>query len=74
MEFGDILFALVNLARWHKLDAEQCLIKSNKKFETRFRKMEEIAPTVYDKPITELSYDEWDNLWNKAKMLTHKEY
>ena len=44
LEFGDILFAIVNLARWNKLDAEQCLIKANKKFENRFRKMEEIAP------------------------------
>ncbi len=74
MEFGDILFALVNLARWHKLDAEQCLIKSNKKFEIRFRKMEEIAPDLYNKPLSELSFEEWDNLWQKAKSLTEKEY
>ncbi len=67
MEFGDILFALVNLARWHKLDAEQCLIKANKKFETRFRKMEELAK----KPLTELTLEEWDNLWKEAKKLTY---
>lgn len=66
LEFGDILFALVNLARWHKLDAEQCLIKANKKFDTRFRKMEEIAP----KPLEELSFEEWDDLWKRAKQLT----
>lgn len=70
LEFGDILFALVNLARWNKLDAEQCLIKANKKFETRFRKMEEIAP----KALEELSFEEWDNLWKKAKTLTEGEY
>ena len=70
LEFGDILFAIVNLARWNKLDAEQCLIKANKKFETRFRKMEEIAP----KRLEDLSYEEWDNLWKKAKTLTEGQY
>ena len=41
-EYGDILFAAVNLARWNKIDAEQALLKANKKFEKRFRKMEEL--------------------------------
>lgn len=70
LEFGDILFALVNLARWNKLDAEQCLIKANKKFETRFRKMEEIAL----KALEELSFEEWDDLWKQAKTITNSEY
>lgn len=70
LEFGDILFAIVNLARWNKLDAEQCLIKANKKFEIRFRKMEEIAP----KRLEDLSFEEWDNLWKKAKTLTEGQY
>lgn len=65
-EFGDILFALVNLARWNKISAEQAMITANKKFEKRFRKMEEIA----EKPLNDLSFDEWDNLWRKAKDLT----
>ncbi len=68
-EMGDILFAVVNLARWHKLDAEQCLITANNKFMKRFRKMEELA----EKPLTEYSFDEFDNLWKKAKKaLQHK--
>ena len=62
-EFGDILFATVNLARWNKIDAEQALLKANKKFEKRFRKMEELAT----KPLTEYSFDEYDKLWKKAK-------
>lgn len=62
-EFGDILFATVNLARWNKIDAEQALLKANKKFEKRFRKMEELA----EKPLTEYSFEEFDNLWKKAK-------
>lgn len=62
-EFGDILFATVNLARWNKIDAEQALLKANKKFEKRFRKMEELAT----KPLTEYSFEEFDNLWKEAK-------
>ncbi|MBR1943661.1 nucleoside triphosphate pyrophosphohydrolase [bacterium] len=62
-EMGDILFAVVNLARWHKLDAEQCLITANNKFMKRFRKMEELA----EKPLTEYSFEEFDALWKKAK-------
>lgn len=62
-EFGDILFAVVNLARWNKIDAEQALIRANNKFMTRFRKMEELA----DKDLNEYSLSEWDDLWKKAK-------
>ncbi len=62
-EFGDILFAAVNLARWNKIDAEQALLKANKKFEKRFRKMEELAI----KPLTQYTFDEYDALWREAK-------
>ena len=62
-EFGDILFATVNLARWNKIDAEQALLKANKKFEIRFRKMEELA----QKPLNEYSFEEFDALWRQAK-------
>ena len=62
-EYGDILFAMVNLARWNKIDAEQALLKANKKFMARFRKMEELAK----KPLTEYDFDEYDTLWNSAK-------
>lgn len=65
-EFGDILFAVVNLARWNKIDAEQALLKSNKKFEKRFRKMEELAT----KPLNEYSFEEFDDLWKQAKKST----
>ena len=64
-EMGDIFFATVNLARWYKIDAEQALIRANKKFTKRFRKMEEIAT----KPLKEYSYEEYDQLWKKAKKL-----
>jgi len=62
-EFGDILFAVVNLARWNKIDAEQALIKANEKFINRFRKMEELA----EKPLEDYSFEEFDNLWKRAK-------
>lgn len=64
-EFGDILFAVVNLARWNKIDAEQALLKSNKKFMKRFRKMEELS----QKPLNEYSFEEFDELWQTAKGL-----
>ena len=62
-EFGDILFAVVNLARWNKIDAEQALIDANNKFMARFRKMEELA----EKPLEEYSFVEYDKLWKQAK-------
>lgn len=65
-EFGDILFATVNLARRNKTDPEQALLKANDKFIKRFKKMEELA----EKPLTELSFEEFDNLWKRAKILT----
>jgi len=63
-EMGDILFAMVNLARWNKLDAEQALLKSNKKFIKRFKKMEKLAT----KPLTEYSFEEFNELWKQAKL------
>ena len=65
-EMGDIFFATVNLARWHKIDAEQALLRANKKFTKRFKKMEEIA----EKSLEDYSYEEFDALWKRAKKLT----
>lgn len=62
-EYGDILFATVNLARWNKFDAEQALLKANKKFMKRFRKMEELAT----KPLNDYSFEEYDALWKQSK-------
>ena len=67
-EMGDIFFATVNLARWYKIDAEQALIRANKKFIKRFKKMEELA----EKPLEEYSFKEFDVLWRKAKNLTQE--
>ena len=64
-EMGDIFFATVNYARWHKIDAEQALLKANKKFTKRFKKMEELTT----KPLEEYSFEEFDALWKQAKKL-----
>ena len=64
-EMGDIFFATVNLARWYKIDAEQALLRANKKFAKRFRKMEEIKT----KPFEDYTYDEFNDLWKQAKVL-----
>ena len=63
-EMGDIFFATVNFARWYKIDAEQALLRSNKKFTKRFLKMEELAT----KPLEEYSFEEFDKLWKQAKI------
>ena len=68
-EMGDVFFATVNLARWYKIDAEQALLRANKKFTKRFKKMEEIAV----KPLEEYSYEEYDKLWKQAKILIDNE-
>ncbi len=62
-ELGDILFCIVNIARWHKLDAETALIKANRKFKMRFQLMETFA----DKELSDFSIEELDELWKKAK-------
>ena len=64
-EMGDIFFATVNLARWYKIDAEQALLRANKKFIKRFKKMEEIKT----KPFEDYTFEEFNNLWKEAKIL-----
>lgn len=65
-ELGDILFAVVSLANHYKVNSEVALSQATNKFVKRFTQMEKIA----DKPLTELSFDEWDNLWKQAKKQT----
>lgn len=62
-EIGDMLFALVNIARWHKIDAEQALRHANLKFIKRFKMMEKLA----QKPLCEYNFKEYDMLWKEAK-------
>lgn len=65
-EFGDVLFALVNLSRHLNVDPEEALRAANSKFERRFRRMESLARERNLK-LESLSADEWDALWREAK-------
>lgn len=65
-EFGDVLFSLVNYARFLQIDAEGVLEKTNKKFINRFRLMEEAA-AKQQKQLADMSLSEMDALWNDIK-------
>lgn len=66
MEFGDMLFALVNVARKMGIDAEAALRASNAKFRRRFGKVEEGAWSE-GKTVEELTLDEMEAYWQSAK-------
>lgn len=65
-EFGDTLFALVNLARFLRLDPEDTLRRAVRKFQTRFEKMAEIA-LGEEKSLNDMTLEEMDFYWEKAK-------
>ena len=65
-EIGDVLFVLANLARHHKIDPEDALRDANKKFERRFKYIENCLKAA-DKKLEESSLEEMDKLWNEAK-------
>lgn len=67
-EFGDLLFALVNLARWKKVDAEAALRETNRKFKRRFAHIERRAEEA-GKAMADLSLDEMEAWWQEAKGL-----
>ncbi len=62
-EFGDVLFSLINYARFQGIDPETALERVNQKFKKRFEYIEAHAP----KDLVEMSLDEMDALWNAAK-------
>jgi MazG family protein len=65
-EFGDLMFSLINYARFLSIDAETALERTNRKFVNRFTKMEE-AVARSGKKMTELSLAELDAIWNTVK-------
>ena len=65
-EFGDLLFSLVNFARFLNIDAENALEVTNKKFIRRFTQMEAAAQDT-GKPLAEMSLEEMDAIWNRIK-------
>ena len=66
-EFGDVLFALANVARWLKVDPEAALRTANHKFRARFREVERLA-REQNRSLSELDDRELDDLWNTAKV------
>jgi XTP/dITP diphosphohydrolase len=67
-EFGDVLFSLINYARFLDINAEDALEKTNKKFINRFQYLESEAGKM-GKPLSEMTLAEMDVYWNKAKEL-----
>lgn len=68
-ELGDVLFSLINYARFNKIDPEQALQNANHKFKSRFEYIESNAT----KPLEEMSLEEMDALWDEAKRLERAE-
>jgi len=67
-EVGDLLFTVVNIARWLKVEPEEALRRMVDRFTERFQTMEALATTE----LTELREDQWESLWQAAKRLTIK--
>lgn len=69
-EFGDLLFSLVNYARFINIDPEEALERTNKKFIKRFQYLE--TESAKDgKKMGEMSLEEMDVYWNRAKSITN---
>ncbi|MBU1662171.1 MAG: nucleoside triphosphate pyrophosphohydrolase, partial [Chloroflexi bacterium] len=66
-ELGDLLFALVNLTRWYDVDAESTLREANIRFRARFAHIEKAA-REQGRELSELSFEEMDDLWEEAKI------
>jgi XTP/dITP diphosphohydrolase len=62
-EFGDVLFSLLQLARWHGIDAAEALQGTNQRFIQRLMQME----TVADRDLQDYSLEELETLWQAAK-------
>jgi len=62
-ELGDVLFTLINLARWHDLDPAEALHDTNRRFIRRLEQMEAVA----DRPFSTYTPAELETLWQQAK-------
>ena len=65
-ELGDFLFSVINAARLYHLNPDNALERTNRKFISRFNYIEEHSIKA-GKPLTEMSLEEMDALWNEAK-------
>ena len=62
-ELGDLLFVMINLARWYNLDPDAALQGTNERFIERLSQVETLA----DRPLTDYSLEELEHLWQQAK-------
>jgi tetrapyrrole methylase family protein/MazG family protein len=67
-ELGDLLFAVVNLVRWYKADAETVLRLTNARFRSRFSHIEKRSREM-GKNLSEMTLSEMDKLWEEAKQI-----
>lgn len=67
-EFGDVLFSLINYARFIGVNPEDALERTNKKFILRFQQLENLIKAD-DKEITDMNLEHLDDYWEKAKNL-----
>lgn len=65
-EFGDLIFSLINYARFLQIDAENALERTNKKFISRFMQMEAEA-LKQQKKLDDMTLEEMDAIWNTIK-------
>ncbi|MDC7998878.1 nucleoside triphosphate pyrophosphohydrolase [Gilvibacter sediminis] len=65
-EFGDVLFSMINYARFLKIDPESALERTNKKFSKRFQFLEKAA-AAQKRSLSEMSLQEMDQIWEQAK-------
>lgn len=65
-EFGDVLFALVNIARFYKIDPEEALFETNQKFRRRFLYVEKKVKES-GKPFDDFQLEQLDQFWDEAK-------
>ena len=71
-ELGDFLFSVINAARLYKLNPDNALEMTNQKFIRRFNYIEQHSIKA-GRPLTEMSLEEMDALWNEAKRLEKNE-
>ena len=71
-ELGDFLFSVINAARLYHLNPDNALERTNRKFISRFNYIEEHSIKA-GKPLTEMTLEEMDALWNEAKEQEKKE-
>ena len=67
-EFGDLLFSLVNYARWLKINPDDALERTNIKFKKRFEAIEEYAKNL-GKKMNDMTLEEMEVIWEEAKKL-----